>query len=85
MKCVCGHTDEQPYPDGWPQDIIDRDKFIEVGFIEKITDILGVHGHPRIGDGVFHGLTTIYACPECGTLKIKTGNISGNRRHYANP
>jgi len=71
MTCrACGHSDKKSglvYPLGHQYD--DR-HFIEIGSVELVTDLSGVMGHPRMGDGTLHGMTRLWACPVCGTVRV---------------
>ena len=66
MKCLCGYSDEPGF------DHLNHSvPFIKFGAVELITDLSGVMGHPIMGDGVLHGMTDIFACPFCGTVRVK--------------
>jgi len=70
MKCLCGYLGY--YIEGLNR--IKGPEFIKIGSVELITEIQGISRHPGMVDGLLHGMTELYACPICGTVKIDTRN-----------
>ena len=69
MICrACGYSNETRAGD----DHLDHSKsFIELGPVTSIREIPGVSGHPRLGNGLLHGQTLLFAGPVCGTVRVE--------------
>lgn len=86
MKCtVCGHTDKGYYPDGYPQEEIDKDKFIELAVVERgpfffalphAFDVSAAMSTPDGIPAVKRGSPCqLLACPNCGAVQIDIASL----------